>query len=426
MKQITVLTICILVLLSCNNSTGQTFLKSNIAEVPIIDSAYIASKTKYFTIEDDRFKGEASNAIHQMITESQFIMLGESHGSYETSKLTATMLPLVKKAGFNNFAVEVGPYSAKKLMALSSPTDNTVKSMYNFNSKYYFKELDDTSIPFFHGVEDARFLEAAAKNDIELWGLDQEYFSSIIYQTDDLLNLAKDKPNFEAIQQMKLEADKVIRKLFIEDEASEKGIALFSEMLKEASVQQFFGQFDETDVVAMEMIEAIKISWDIYDRWQKGSHADRIRYMRENFMKNYEAKIKTGETPKILAKFGRLHAPKIRSGGCLDVGNLVHELALKNGTICSNVSLLNRYIQEEGVTNDNMNSKYYKDLKSILTHGKMNEWTFIDLKSIRADIKSGKIKLPKSDDDTLEKLIEGFDYQIILPLDKYVEPNYKL
>ncbi len=426
MKQIIIIAVSILAFLNCNKNTDQVSLANDLGNVPTIDSAYIASKTKYFTIKDYQFEGEATNAIKQMINESQFIVLGESHGSNETSILTAAMIPLVKKAGFDNFAVEVGPYSAKKLMELSKPADNTVKNMHDFYTNYYFKELDDSHIPFFHGVEDAKFLQAVAKNDIELWGLDQEYYSSIIYQADELLKLAKDKSNFEAIQKMKNEADKVIRKLYTEDEASDDGIDLFKMMLEDEKIKTFFSQFNEKDIVATELIKDIKISWDIYTRWRQGSHEDRISYMRENFMRNYNAKTKSGKTPKVLCKFGRLHTPQIISGGCYDVGHLANELATENGTVCSNISLLNRYQTFSGSMKDNLKgSVYYKRIKAIMVQGKMDEWTFIDLKSIRSDLKNGKAKLPKNGNyHDLRSLIEGFDYQIILPLDKYVEPNY--
>lgn len=426
MKQLIIFAISILTFLNYNKNIDQPIGKGDLTNIPIIDSAYITSKTKYFTIKNYEFQGEATSAIKQMISESQFVVLGESHGSNETSKLTAAILPLAKKAGFDNFAVEVGPYSANKLMELSTPAANTVKNMHTFNSKYYLKALDDTPIPFFHGIEDARFLEAAAKNNIELWGLDQEYYNSVIYQTDELLHLAKDKPNYEAIQKMKIEADKVILKLYLEDEESEKGIDLFSMMLKDESVKAFFGQFDENDVTATTLINDIKISWDIYTRWRQGSHEDRISYMRENFMRNYNTKIKSGETPKVLLKFGRLHAPKIISGGCYDVGYLANELAAENGSICSNISLLNRYQTFSGTMKDNKNSAiYYKRINAIMAQGKMDEWTFIDLKAIKTDIKNWKVKLPVNGDyHDLRSLLEGFDYQIILPLDKNVEPNY--
>lgn len=426
MKQIIIIVISILAFFNYNTNTDQSTLESDLTDTPTIDSAYIATKTKYFSIKNNQFEGEATNAIKQMITESQFIVLGESHGSNETSKLTRAMIPLVKKAGFNNFAVEVGPYSAKKLMDLSNPPANTVKNIYDFNNKYYFKELDDIHIPFFHGIEDAKFLQAVAKNDIELWGLDQEYYSSIIYQTDELLNLAKDKANFKAIQQMKIEADKAIRKLYIEDESSEKGIDLFGEMVNDKAVTLFFSQFDGNDLIATALIKDLKISWDIYKRWRQGSHEDRISYMRENFMSNYEAKLKSGKTPKVLLKFGRLHTPKIISGNCYDVGYLANELATENGTICSNISLLNRYQTFNGAVTDNLKASiYYKRLRSVISQGKMDEWTFIDLKSIRTDLKNGKIKLLRNGDyHNMKSLIEGYDYQIILPLDKEVEPNY--
>ena len=415
------LILIVLILIGINSSL--------YAQMPIIDSAYVASKTSYFTIDQNRTVGEGAVQLNAVISESQFVILGESHGSAQTSKLTTALLPQLKKAGFQHFAIEVGPYSAKKLMELATPAQNTVQSMYDFNTQYYFPELDDVSIPFFHGIEDAEFLQAASENNFELWGLDQEYYSSIYYQTDELLKLAKNKPNFAAIQKMKTEADAVMRDWYIKDEESDTGVDLFAAMLKESAVIEFFNCFDKNDKVAFQLIEDIKFSWDIYDRWRRGSHDDRISYFRNNFMKNYEQYAKSRQQPKVLLKFGRLHAPKIQSGGCYDIGHLIEELAQKNGTKATNVSLINRYYKSDGKVTDNLKKSryiYYQRVNAFLQQGKKDQFAYIDLNALKADIAAGKVQIPSGGSyHSIKKLLDGFDCQIILPLDQQVAVNYK-
>jgi len=157
------------------------------SSTPLIDSAYVASKTSYFTIENGTIGGAGLKDVKQLINESQFVVLGERHGTTQTSKLTAALIPLLKKSGYDDFAVEVGPHSAKKLMDLSKDAKNTRQNLNEFYTHYFDKEIDDIPIPFFSGVEDAEFLQGAAENKIELWGLDQEYYTSTLFLMDELL-----------------------------------------------------------------------------------------------------------------------------------------------------------------------------------------------------------------------------------------------
>ena len=394
-----------------------------------IDADYVASQTSYFTIDDNRVTGEGAVQLNAMISKSQFVILGESHGSSQTSKLTSALLPQLRKAGFQHFALEVGPYSAKKLMDLAKPAKHTVQSMYKFNTQYYFPELDDVSIPFFDGIEDAKFLQTASENNFQLWGLDQEYYSSIFYQTDELLKLAENKPNFESIKKTKIEADTVMRKWYIKDEESDTGIDLFQAMLKEPAVIEFFGCFDNDDKEALRLIEDIYFSWDIYSRWRAGSHDDRISNLRNNFMKNYKRFSKSGQQPKVLLKFGRLHAPKIQSGGCYDIGHLIEELAQQNGTTATNVSLLNRYYKSGGKVTDNLADSgniYYQRVKPFLQQGRKDQFAFINLNSIKADVAAGKVQIPNDGRyHSFKKLLDGFNCQIVLPLDQPVARNFE-
>jgi len=62
-----------------------------------------------------------------------------------------------------------------------------------------------------------------------------------------------------------------------------------------------------------------------------------------------------------------------------------------------------------------------------MNFAKRDEWTIIDLESIREDVKNNKIALPKDGDfHKMNSLIQGYDYQFILPIDQYITDNIEI
>ena len=304
-------------------------------------------------------------------------------------------------------------------------TQNTIDNLKQFNSKYYYDAIDDFPIPFFSGIEDARFLKVASEHDKELWGLDQEYYYSILFLTDVLLKQNEQSQNFKEIELLKQRTDSLIMKHFIEENNSNKEIDVFASLLSEPVIIDFFNSIKSNEN-SSEIIEDLKISWDIYSRWRKDSHADRISYMRNNFMKNYKTVKSKGKTPKVFLKFGQLHASQIISNGAFDLGHYVNELARKNNMVCTNINTWTRFYQEEEKEIDYLEAYpvYFGRYKLLMELAKENQWTIIDLKSIRNDISNQTVELPTNGDfHKLNALIQGYDYQLILPKDKEVIGN---
>jgi hypothetical protein len=390
--------------------------------IKTIDSTYIASKTSYFTINDFKIEGNGLDTLNKIIKESQFFFLGERHGSSQISNLTAALIPMLSNNGYDNFALEVGPNTALKLAELSSPPENTIENLKQFNTKYYNKPFEGEPIPFFNAIEDAEFLEIASKYHMDLWGLDQEYVYSINFLVDELFNLQN--RNDEIILK-KIKVDSIIRNFWFKKEKS-KSFNIFDAFLKDSTLLDFINQFDSKNSKAIKIIEDLKISWDIYAKGGQESHEDRISYMRNNFIANYNLKLKNEIQPKVFLKFGQAHASKIISNGAFDLGHLTQELAIKNKTISSNFNIWTRYYIDENNEEIDLLKAYtfFNRVKFFMLMAKKHQWTLIDLKSIREDLKKGKIQLPNNGDyHRLNALIQGFDYQLITPLDKKGVPS---
>jgi len=388
-----------------------------------IDSAYIASKTSYFQVKNRLIIGDGSSLLKAMINQSQFVVFGERHNSLETSRLISALIPILDQFNYQNIALEIGPQSAKKLRELSKNANETVKNLKQFNTKYARPLLARYPIPFFTGTEDAEFLAKMATSNMNIWGLDQEYYYSILFLTDGILKLEKYHPNFSEFQIKKEKVDKVIKRWFFKEVRSKKEKDIFSRIVKEPRVVDFFDNCQHP--ASIQIIKDLKLSWDIYSRWKKGSHLDRISYMRNNFLQNYNGLKSKTSNPKVFIKVGQAHASKIISNRAYDLGHLANELAAKNGTNCTNINTWTRfYINKKGKSVDYANQNFYHRIKQFIIFGKKDQWAIIDFKSIRKDIATGKVALPSTGNfHTLNSLIQGYDYQLILPEDRRVTLN---
>ncbi|WP_299223254.1 hypothetical protein [uncultured Psychroserpens sp.] len=397
-------------------------------KAPILDTELLKTYTSYFTIDNNTISGEGKEVLGSLINESQFIVYGETHGSEQTSIINKAIMPLLSDAGFNHFAIEVGPHSAKKLTELTTPAQQTIENLKVFNSKYTVAQGEDVAIPipFFSSVSDAEFLKEARSNGMQLWGLDQEFYFSAFFLMDELTKTTKGTANHKQILTLQNQAQMVMYKHFIAEVTGEIEGA-YSLIKEEDAVRAYFDAFDIKNEKAQAIIKDMKISWDIYIDWRNDSHVDRISYMRNNFMKYYNEASKNEKLPKVYIKIGSLHAKKTYSNGAYDIGELTESLAQKNGTRATAINSWRAFTKTEDGTIVNNFEKYkkgYKRYKMFFPLAKKEAWAIINLKAIRLAVDRNELQLPKTGDyHKLRQLIYGYDYQLILPVDEKPVPN---
>ena len=417
------LLILILLAYSCNDSDMPSNLdkskKAFATKAETIDTTYLSSKTYHFHVANDSIYGAGSKVLDKIIRESQYIVYGERHNSKETSKLISALIPKLSAQGYSALGLEVGPNGAEKLKELIVPYQSTIQNLKEFNTKYYKKEVESKPMVFFSGVEDAEFLAKVSKHNMDLIGLDQEHYYAIFFLTDEILLSAKNSTNYAKLELLKQQADQFILQSFIKDEQSDEEIDLFKNILDNDDVQKFFKEASATSTKAAKIIKDLKISWDIYSRWRDDSHADRISYIRNNFedfVKDKKA------NAKVFVKVGNIHAIQIVNKGVYDIGHYANELAKKQNRKCTNIDSWTRYYLEDGKEEDY--EEWYLREKLFIQFAKKDQWTIFNLESIRSDIENGKIKLPTNGDfHSLNSMIQGYDYQLILPQDQYITPN---
>ncbi|MDW3209778.1 MAG: hypothetical protein R8N23_07920 [Reichenbachiella sp.] len=379
-----------------------------------LDSAFISQFVYSFQIINSEISGRGADILIQQIENSQFLVLGEYHYSSQISKLTKSLVPHLKDKGYSVVAFEVGPNSANKLVELSTPFEQTKASLYQFNTKYFHPLQGDTPIPFFDGVEDAQFLSAFSEADFEIWGCDQEYYNAILFLGDELVSLMKNSSDYNKIRQNWEEAR--ISVVHLLDKDMKKEIEVFDEIKKNKKFNEFISYFSKEDTLAQKIIQDLYTSWDIYTV-RRGSHKRRIAYMRNLFLSQYKEREHRLPGSKYFLKFGALHAAKnMRSLGQYDIGALTNELATLNGTVSTNLYVMNRHYDEVD---------HIKEFDTFLRFGDLEEWRLIDLKALNKKLLMGELDILEEENyQSIKSVLSGYDILLISPLDRRQKVNY--
>ncbi|MEO1513754.1 MAG: hypothetical protein AAFV95_02035 [Bacteroidota bacterium] len=393
------------------------------AQVPMSQES-VSPYVHHFTHQNGQIKGSGAALLQQHLANSQFFVMGEYHGSQQIIQLTQTLLQEAHQYSYECFAVEVGPHSARILRRLSQDPAQTSQRLHEFNSRYYLSADDDIPIPFFDSKEEAAMLEQSRRLGMDLWGLDQEYFTASFHLFDEIASMTANDPQ---TQNLRKQVKPILQRLYLKD-AQERRYPLYDSLAQNPSIQAFFSAAQKANPQCTAIVEDLKISWDIYNRNRlrsRSSHTKRISYMRENFVKNYQ-QLKN-PLAKVFVKLGGLHTGKDKQLNAYDVGHLTEQLAQKNGTRSTNLGISSRFYQEEGETYDSWEDRKDKDIAfGFEMYGQKDQWTVIDLKSIKANVEAGQLSLPAdySFHGILSDL-KNFDLLLIPPMDKSTEPNYQ-
>jgi hypothetical protein len=121
------------------------------------------------TLKDGHMSGTGSEVLRKAISESQFVLIGEQHGTAQTPEFTSAICDFAVPRGFTSIAIEVGPFMSAKLEKWAGASNSHTQVA-------EFEEEFPGSIPFYHLREENDFLThcSSAEKDarFEIWGLD--------------------------------------------------------------------------------------------------------------------------------------------------------------------------------------------------------------------------------------------------------------
>ncbi len=383
----------------------------------LVNEDLIAQHTIYFDIQDGAFIG-ADSLVHAL-QQAHFIALGELHNRIRLGELTDALLHTLEPQGFNNFAVETGPYSARKLQQLIGEGKHEVSAFY---AAYSSNLYDIIPIPFFKGETDLRFLATADSLGFELWGLDQEFYFSYAYLIDELARLSGKSlsPNQQKLHR------KLMRKLFWLDRRNQFrelfNISLHRtcRLKNNADLLAYLESFAQTENADIqEIVDAFHKTLEIYCMAEKGQASEpiRISYFKENFNRNFEAALKVNPEPKMFLKMGSFHMGRNRSPlNLYDIGNHVAQIAESRNESSVHISYLNRFFEGKDVKGQ----RGWEASANFVSVGEKEKWALIDLRPLREQLGNQTLSGNRFELQT----ILNYDFIIIAPEDDWVERHW--
>ncbi|TVZ51292.1 hypothetical protein [Dokdonia sp. Hel_I_53] len=156
----------------------------------------------------------------------------------------------------------------------------------------------------------------------------------------------------------------------------------------------------------------MKLSQKIYT---SGSHHLRVQLMKHNLMQNYKVIPKS----KNLYKYGANHLPKGESLLELqDIGSLINNIADSQFESSLHIMVIGKNgiqgVPLNGMENQKIdpNSDDLKHFKVFFDSMGESKWYLFNNKEILNKLISNKIKI---ENKTLERVIKGYDYVIVIP-----------
>jgi hypothetical protein len=401
-------------------------------EKPDLSEKDLEKHVYYFDVTDGKLTGDGAQILIDEIGNSQYVLLGEYHGSLRISEFTKAVVPIFHESGCRTFALEVGPVSAEILAEMSKDSTRTGENLKAFNSRFYVAERNRifTPIPFFGNVEDAEFLAAARSRKWNLLGLDQEFSFSYLPLIERIYENLKSKKKQELKQLYEQVSDSI--KTFYEADLKE-GKSQYKAILDSKEVNQFLESAAKENPQNKRIAEAIKFTTEVYylndNKIRKYYEANsrRVGYMKANLAEGF-ARLKFDlKKDKMLLKMGAVHTGRGFSDLSLfEIGNTLTELAAFHGNRSLHIEFGSRYyVAAAGKEVDALDDKngFLYRYQALLQMGRKNKWTLIDLRPLRQNVfYRRQFKL----DPIVLEIFKNQDFYIIPKIEIEPKPNYVL
>jgi hypothetical protein len=378
-----------------------------------------------FTLSDGRFTGAGASFLLDELRASDFVMIGEYHGSKRISEFTDALIPILSDVGYKTMMAEVGPSTGRILDELRGDVPSQLN---HINTTYLLTSMDGDAnlpIPFFNYVEDAAFLQSLKDRDWRIFGIDQEFLFGYPMQVDQIYaNL--DSFQRRSVADLYQELRDSLRLYYEWDIAGKQGISV---SLKGSPLFEEFLNRTRVNPPNAELIDAVLASIDIYylndtRRWFE-SNERRVMYMKSMFVRHIREESIDLSQEKILFKMGAYHVSRgFTPLAFYEIGNMVSELADFHQRKDLNITFSSRFYMENGEVKDILESDnpFYQRTRELDKYGSMDEWVVIDLRPIL----KGHFYWPRIYDfnEHIIAMAKAYDLLIIPITETDPTPNY--
>jgi len=362
------------------------------------------------SIDGTQFSGAGWDRLRADVLGSQFVLLGEDHGTAQIPLFATAVARAFKPAVYVG---EVDPYVAHKVTELAANAGEPTAYARQYPGALCFAAIAE-EFEFIRSVQqqharivgiDQVFAAAAAPFYTQLASqvsskAAQGYFSrqAARYQAQDHLNLQQQTPYYALTKQTPGSIDSLLRYTKNEKPAVQK------------------------------MAQDYAASYHIYTD-QGGNHQRRLNLMRRNLLRELVAyQTAAGlATPPVLVKLGGVHLARglspIGLGEFYDVGNLVQNLADVQDKKSLHILILGKQghklatlnpVNTEKLSASYTEADYDADVPVKLFTDQVSgpAWSVFDLRPLRTALTDGKLHVASQ---ALERTILGYDYLVVIP-----------
>lgn len=346
-----------------------------------------------------QFGGAGWDQLLADVRKSQFVLVGEDHGTAQIPAFTAALAREFRPAVY---VAEIDPYVAQALTRLTAQPGPPTAYQRQYPESLCFYDLAEE-------YELARSLRA---QQTRLVGIDQVFITTAAPFYAQLASLVKS-------QSARAYFTERATTYQHQTQAYEKRSAEEWVMNKQtqAAIDSLLAFAKNEGPIARQMAQDYAASYAIY---HSGSHQARLSLMKRNLLRE----LRPGEAaPRMLFKFGAYHVARGLSpapfGEFYDVGNLVQNLADTQGQKSLHVLVIGKQGAEAHGTNPNFPDKNiatytaadkpkYQQFLALSTGP---AWSVFDLRPARRAITAGKLQVS----ETLRRYILGYDYLVVIP-----------
>lgn len=378
-----------------------------------------------FSITNGSFTGAGASFLLEELRTSDFVMIGEYHGSKRISEFTDALIPILSDVGYKTMMVEVGPSSGRMLDGLRGDIPSQLN---HINNTYLRTSVDGDAnlpIPFFNYVEDAAFLQTLKNRNWRIFGIDQEFLYGYPMQIDRIY------ANLDSLQRQSVsELYRALGdSLDVYYQWNIAGVRDISVSLKASPLFAEFMNQTRVHEPNADIIDAVMRSIDIYylnatRQWYENNEM-RVNYMKSMFVQHIREESIDLSREKILFKMGAFHLSRgFTPLAFYEIGNMVSELADFHQRKDLNITFSSRFYMENGEVKDILDSDnpFYLRTRELDKHGSMDEWVVIDLRPIL----KGYFYWPRIFDfnEHIIAMAEAYDLLIIPITETDPTPNY--
>lgn len=365
-------------------------------------------------VTPDGLSGTGGQVLSSAVTDSRYVLIGESHMTREIPAFTTQICRLMAPAGLDAMVIETGPEAARVI-------DSVMRSDDRETLMGDFLTTHPDGIAFYRGRDEVRTVgdcAAAAGPDFELWGLDQEFLGGGSHLLQQML-AAEPGPLTRAALTGLVARDQAATAAAL---ASGSPIDLFllaapQEELDQAAaaiaqdggarVQYLFGLLTESRAI-----------YQGSQSRQGDPNGRRARLMKRTFA----ARLAENPDARVLMKFGAYHLYKsVNPLNQRDIGAYVAERAEGEGVTALHIMVagargfyaayagVGRPTAERAFDMDSEAADWRKDVVLAQpTDAAPGSWMLVDLRALRA---GGLQNAPEE----WRELALGYDIAILAP-----------